>query len=198
MTAMKTLSIHIYHKVISMISLNIYQISLDKVDVELYCLSKSYKDPHFREPWLVARVWARWRRRRRRRSSCWHPCHQHHHPLSERQPCAWWVHLLYPPRVLTFAPDPIHPRERSGLQTTILESFLDIEINLVWVQGKGPHTTLYNSGSVCVIILWFRLFFLTMKGVDGWRGKCVRTLGWKCHWRVTIEVFGGFHPSGGE
>ena len=35
MTAMKTLSIHIYHKVISMISLNIYQISLDKVDIEL-------------------------------------------------------------------------------------------------------------------------------------------------------------------
>ena len=98
--------------------------------------------------------------------SCYLPCHQHHHPLSERQPCAWWVHLPYPPRVLTLAPDPIHPQERSGLQTTILESFSDIEINLVWVQGKGPHTTLYNSGSVCVIILWFRLFFDNERG--GW------------------------------
>ena len=60
---------------------------------------------HFREPWTVAGLWSRWRWRRWR-----HPCHQHHHPLTQRQPCSWWVqlhtHMLTSPFALTTSPRP--------------------------------------------------------------------------------------------
>ena len=45
-----------------------------------------------REPRPLASVWTR---RRRRRCSSWNPSHQHHHPLTQCQPCSWWVQLPF-------------------------------------------------------------------------------------------------------